>query len=124
MIEDVTLTVLVVDDDPAFRGLASRILAELGFETIGEAGDTASAMTEAELMRPEAVLVDVGLPDGDGVELARALMALPWRPRVLLTSSDRDAISAVISDDGTSLIPFMAKEDIASKALGPLLARE
>jgi DNA-binding NarL/FixJ family response regulator len=86
-------SVLVVDDDPAFRRLAQRMLAVFDLAVAGEADTVASAITAAGSLRPDAVLVDVGLPDGDGIALARKLTALPWRPRVVLTSSDADAAS-------------------------------
>lgn len=82
---------LVIDDDDGFRGLAKRILAAQGLHVCAEAATAKGAMNLALALRPEAALVDVGLPDGDGVELARELAALPWAPRVLLTSSDGDA---------------------------------
>src|ERR671931_556203 len=86
--------VLVVDDDPVFRSLARRMLIADGLVVVGEADSVASAMTAAHALRPAAVLVDVGLPDGNGIALARRLTALPWRPRVVLTSTDPDAASS------------------------------
>jgi DNA-binding NarL/FixJ family response regulator len=50
-------------------------------------------MAAADALRPAAALVGIGLPDGDGVALTHALIALPWRPRVVLTSTDPDAAS-------------------------------
>jgi len=84
-------SVLIVDDDPAFQSLAGRLLADCGLAVAGLAGTAGAAMTEAARLRPDAVLVDVGLPDGDGIALACELAALPWRPRILLTSSNADA---------------------------------
>ncbi len=123
MIERVAVSVLVVDDDPAFRDLASRMLSELGCEEIAEAGDAATAMRQAELKRPQAALVDVGLPDGDGVELARRLAALSWSPRVLLTSSDKDAPHGLGSQDAERGLTFVAKEDLVNGSLAELLSR-
>ena len=75
----VTPYVLVVDDDEAFRGLAARLLARLGIGEVVQAGTVAAALAAAERLQPVAALVDVGLPDGDGVELAARLVAAPWR---------------------------------------------
>src|SRR4051812_7289785 len=86
-------SVLVVDDDAAFRKLARRMLTALGLGVVGEAGTVAAATAAALDLRPDAVLVDVGLPDGDGIALARELADLPWRPRIVLTSTDADAAS-------------------------------
>jgi CheY-like chemotaxis protein len=113
-------SVLVVDDDPAFRRLAQRILATFGLALAGEADTVASAITAAGSLRPDAVLVDVGLPDGDGITLARQLTQLPWRPRVVLTSSDADAASAkdVRSSGAAAFVP---KDELPNAALSRLL---
>ena len=86
-------SVLVVDDDPVFRDLARRLLAADGLEVVAEAESLAGALDAAHALRPDAVLVDIDLPDGDGLTLARRLSALPWRPRIVLTSTDPDAAS-------------------------------
>ena len=80
-------SVLIVDDDPTFRALASQLLADHGFEIAGEVDSVADALATALRVKPSAALVDVELPDGDGFALARELAALPWRPRILLTST-------------------------------------
>jgi CheY-like chemotaxis protein len=81
-----TPTVLVVDDDPEFRELAGRLLTSSGLTVVGEAGSIAAALAAASRLQPSSVLVDVELPDGDGIALARQLAALPWGPRIVLTS--------------------------------------
>jgi len=91
MIARMPRAVIVVDDDPVFRGLARRILTACGLEVVGEASTVKDALAMAEALEPDALLVDVGLPDGNGIDLAQQLTALPWRPRVVLTSSDPDA---------------------------------
>src|SRR3954454_19513068 len=85
--------VLIVDDDPKFRELACRILNASGLSVVGEAESIQAAGAAASELRPDAILLDVMLPDGDGVTLARELAALPWSPRVVLTSSYADATS-------------------------------
>jgi DNA-binding NarL/FixJ family response regulator len=87
-------SVLVVDDDAAFRVLATRILATIGLSVAGEAETAAAAIAAAMELEPDGILVDIGLPDRDGLALARDLVALPWRPRVVLTSIDADAANA------------------------------
>jgi DNA-binding NarL/FixJ family response regulator len=112
-------SVLVVDDDPAFRRLAHRLLAAFGLAVAGEADSVASAIAAAESLRPGAVLVDVGLPDGDGIALAGRLTALPWRPRVVLTSTDAEAASA--SDVSASRVEaFVPKDRLPNAALNRL----
>lgn len=83
-------SVLVVDDDAEFRALASRILTGWGHRVVGEAGTVAQALRTAIDTQPDLAVVDVGLPDGDGLSLARQLRSLPRPPRVVLISSDAD----------------------------------
>lgn len=108
---------LIVDDDPAFFALAGRILADLGLAVVATAPDAAQALEAVQDSRPDAVLVDIGLPDRDGIDLAYELSELPWRPRVLLTSSDSEAFVAIETRDGRPRLPFIAKEELASEAL-------
>jgi DNA-binding NarL/FixJ family response regulator len=114
-------TVLVVDDDPVFRGLARRTLVEDGLTVVGEADSVASARAAAHDLKPDAVLVDVGLPDGDGITLARELTALPWRPRVLLISTDP---AAATPEDvrSSGAVAMIAKDGLPDASLKRLLA--
>jgi DNA-binding NarL/FixJ family response regulator len=114
------LSVLLVDDDPAFRLLARRLLAAIGLAVIAEADTAAGAMTVAARLEPEAALVDVGLPDDDGLSLARRLVDLPWQPRVVVCSVDADAASA---DDvqRSGARAFIHKADLPDAPLRMLL---
>jgi DNA-binding NarL/FixJ family response regulator len=115
------MSVLVIDDDRVFRGLARRMLDACGLVVVGEAGSVATGVAAAMELRPAAALVDVGLPDGDGIALARTLSELPWGPRVVLTSTDPDAISA---DDvrRCGADAFIAKHELPNAPLARLLA--
>jgi DNA-binding NarL/FixJ family response regulator len=113
--------VLVVDDDPAFRRLAVRVLAAFDLGVAGEAATVAAALAAAVTLRPTGVLVDVGLPDGDGITLAGQLSSLPWRPRVVLTSSDMEAASdGDVDRSGASA--FVPKDQLPNAALDQLFA--
>jgi CheY-like chemotaxis protein len=116
----VRVSVLVVDDDARFRGLAARTLTAHGMIVVGQAATVAEAVELVAALRPDAVLVDVGLPDGDGLTLARHLAALPWRPRIVLTSSDRDATT---HEDALAAgaVGFVAKDDVPDASLARLL---
>ncbi len=114
--------VLVVDDDPDFLVLAARVLGEMGVQVVLTANDAAGAVGEVNAKRPDAALVDVGLPDRDGIDLARELTELPWGPQIVLTSTDPDAGRVIDLLDGT--IPFIPKEELASGTLRQLLTGE
>lgn len=120
IIAEMSASVLIVDDDPAFQGLASRLLAECGLAVAGRVDSARAAIEAAGRLRPDAVLLDIGLPDGDGIALARELAALPWRPRVLLTSSNADAAGP--SEVRRSLAEaFIPKSQLPNAALDRLL---
>jgi CheY-like chemotaxis protein len=114
------LSILVVDDDAEFLALATRVFDAMGMEVVATAEDAASAVTAASTSKPQAALVDVGLPDRDGIELGRQLAALPWRPRVVVTSTDNDA---EIEARAVPL-PFLPKEDLTTERLRDLLGAE
>jgi DNA-binding NarL/FixJ family response regulator len=113
----------VVDDDPEFRELAGRLLAASGLAVVGEAGSVAAARTAALQLKPSAVLLDVELPDGDGLALARELVVLPWRPSIVLTSIDADITTA-----GEARLAgaraFVHKADLPDAPLAQLLGAE
>ena len=83
-------TVLIVDDHPAFRASATTLLQAEGFDVVGEAADGASALRAVTRLRPEIVLLDIQLPDLDGLAVAEQLAAVPNAPAIVLISS-RDA---------------------------------
>jgi DNA-binding NarL/FixJ family response regulator len=118
-----TRSVLVVDDDPAFRELAARLLVASGLAVVGEAEGVAGALAAAARLEPSAVLVDVELPDGDGVALARELAALPWQPRVVLTSIDGD-ITTTAEAQRAGARAFVNKTDLPHAPLARLLGGE
>ena len=89
------LRVLIVDDQALVRtGFRLILEAEDDLEVVGEAADGAAAVRLAEELRPDVVLLDVQMPELDGLEAARRILA-PGRahqPKVLmLTTFDLDA---------------------------------
>jgi DNA-binding NarL/FixJ family response regulator len=111
-------SVLVVDDDPSFRRLAARALRSWGYAVVGEVATFADAVDSAIALRPDAALVDIGLPDGDGFELAQRLTGLSRPPRVVLISSDSDAANEAIARR-MGAAGFVPKDEL----LGPSLRR-
>lgn len=106
-------TVLIVDDHPSFRRLARRLLEDAGFEVVGEAADGASAVAAARARKPDAVLLDVVLPDMSGFDASRQLAGLRPRPIVVLTSSrSRADLGPGIGAAGADA--FVAKADLTA----------
>jgi len=115
-------TVLVVDDHPGFRELARTLLEEGGYRVVGEAGDGVSALAAVRSLHPDAVLLDVHLPDTDGFALAAALGLERPAPRVILTSSDEDGeAGSLLRRCGAS--GFVAKATLADAPLAAMWER-
>jgi len=113
-------TILIVDDDPRFRAQARDVLEADGFVVIGEAVDGASGLEAAQTVRPEFVLLDIGLPDVEGFEVAKALSVDGPPPWVVLTSS-RDARAYGRRLTNGHALGFIPKERISGPAIRALV---
>jgi DNA-binding NarL/FixJ family response regulator len=107
--------ILIVDDDRRFRAIARALLEADGFEVVGEAADGRTGLEAARALSPEVVLLDIQLPDVDGLEVARQLSAEDG-PAIVLTST-RDA-----SDFGSDLFRsgargFVPKGELSAERL-------
>jgi DNA-binding NarL/FixJ family response regulator len=114
-------TVLIVDDHAAFRASARALLQAEGFDVIGEAADGAEALRAVRVLQPEIVLLDIHLPDLDGLAVAEQLAAAPDAPAVVLTSS-RDAAAygpRVLTVPARGFIP---KSALSGEALAALVS--
>jgi len=86
------IRIVVVDDHILFReGLVAIIRPEPGIEVVGQAGTVKEAVELVNLLKPDIVLMDFGLPDGTGVDATRAIMQdYPECKIVFLTMSEED----------------------------------
>ena len=113
-------SVLIVDDHEDFRASARALIELEGFEVIGEAADVVGALAAVAALRPNIVLLDIQLPDGDGFSAAEQLAMLPDPPKVVLISS-RDAASYGPRLVQTSARGFLPKSALSGKALAALV---
>ncbi|MEV4596778.1 response regulator [Amycolatopsis sp. NPDC049253] len=105
-------TALIVDDDTGFRRAARRLLAARGFEVVAEAADAGQALAAVRAHHPDCVLLDLHLPDTDGLTaaLALALAASPApAPRILVISTEP---------------PDFAPSDLAALGIVALVAKD
>jgi DNA-binding NarL/FixJ family response regulator len=116
-------TVLIVDDHASFRQQARALLEAEGYVVVGEAPDGHSAIELAGALRPEIVLLDIGLPDLNGFEVARQLMGGRTPPAVVLTSS-REAATYGPRLAASPAVGFIAKDELSGPALAALVARD
>jgi DNA-binding NarL/FixJ family response regulator len=120
---DVPTRVLLVDDDPHFRRQARRMLGDMGLKVAGEAENMEAAVAAAQQLQPDAALVDVTLPDGDGLALSLLLRGLRCRPRIVLTSGDRTATTSV-GAHRAGAEGFVPKDELPTDKLRALLEGE
>src|SRR5919199_2373385 len=92
-------TTLVVDDHPLTRDALAALLAQNGFDVVGQASDGEEAVSSARRLQPELVLLDLSMPGADGLTaLPRLREAAPEAEIVVLTASgDDDNLLAAIS---------------------------
>lgn len=108
-------TVLVVDDDADIRDVVCIALAQAGFQ-VEEAGDGRAALTAAERLKPDLIVLDIGLPEMDGLEVCRTLRVTSDVPILFLTAQG-DEIDRIVglemgADDYLSK-PFSPREMVA-----------
>ena len=109
--------VLVVDDQADFRRAALDVVrATDGFEALGEAASGEEAVVLATELNPELVLLDVRMPDMDGIETARRLSTLrPAALIVLISIDDPSELSVEVGSCGAAAV--IRKRDFGSDAL-------
>ena len=113
-------TILIIDDDPRFRLQARELLEADGFVVVGQAVDGASGLEAARSLRPDFVLLDIGLPDVEGFAVARDLAVDEQPPRVVLTSS-RDARAYGRRLKSRDFLGFIPKEQVSGAAIRALV---
>ncbi len=85
------LTVLVVDDDFRVAAIHVAYVERVpGFRVVGQAHTAADALAMAQSLRPDVVLMDIYLPDGDGLQVTRDLLDTPPSPAVIMISAASD----------------------------------
>jgi two-component system response regulator EvgA len=114
-------SILIIDDHSTFRVQARAILEADGYNVIGEAADGTSGLAAARSLRPDLVLLDIGLPDVEGFEIAGALAVDGPPPFVVLTSS-RDASAYGPRLASSRVIGFVPKDELSGDAIRALTA--
>jgi DNA-binding NarL/FixJ family response regulator len=101
------MRVLVVDDHPLFReGLRARIMRDTGLQVVEEAGTAAEALLKAQELEPDLVVVDISLPDKNGIQLAQEIRSLHPETRIMIVSmySDIDDVLDALHAGATGYV--------------------
>lgn len=114
------ITVFLVDDHEVVRrGVAASLSDEPDITVVGEAASVAHAKARIPALRPDVVLLDLRLPDGNGVELCRDLLsALPGLKCLMLTAhtEERAMLDAVLAGASGYIV-----KDLKSGSLAPVI---
>jgi DNA-binding NarL/FixJ family response regulator len=117
----VSLRVLIVDDNAPFRAAAHALLEAGGFQIAGHAAAGAAAVAESVAVRPDVVLLDIGLPDVDGFTVCRRLRAvLPDVVVVLCSVRDADCYGDAVAR--SAAVGFLPKSQLSAERLAAMLS--
>jgi CheY-like chemotaxis protein len=114
-------TVLIVDDHDTFRATARLLLESEGFHVVGEAENGETAIQKAAELTPDLVLLDVQLPDIDGLQVSRRVTEAPGgHPAVILVSSrDVGDYGPLVAASGA--LGFVTKAELSGERVRALL---
>ena len=112
-------SVLVVDDSAPFRVTARALLEARGYRVVGAVADGSAALAAVEALQPDAVLLDINLPDADGIAVAGRLARAGGPTVVLISTLDGAVMHGAIERSGAR--GFLAKGELTSPRLVELL---
>ena len=108
------IRVLIVDDEIFFRQVLRDILEKIGFTVVAEAADGGEAVEKFRSSRPHVVIMDIYMPEMNGIEATKKMIALNSNAKVLVCSaSDYDSDTQAALDVGAKSVlmkPFVPKE--------------
>lgn len=115
------LRCLLVDDSSAFCDAASVLLQREGITIVGVASNTVAAVREARVLRPDVILVDIGLGDESGFDLARLLTGEGQHgPEVIMISAQAETDYVELIADSPA-VGFLAKSDLSAAGIARVL---
>ncbi len=114
-------TILIVDDHASFRTIARLVLESEGFVVVGDATSGEAGVAETVRLNPDVVLLDIGLPDIDGFEVAARLRTAGVGSEIVFTSSrDASDFGPLLGEFGAR--GFIAKAELSGETLRALVA--
>jgi two-component system, chemotaxis family, protein-glutamate methylesterase/glutaminase len=104
------IRVLIADDSAFMRKvLHSILLAERGFEVVGEARDGREAVAQTEALKPDVITMDINMPHVDGLQATEQIMSTNPRPIVIVSSESREGAEITLKALELGAIDFVAK---------------
>jgi len=116
--------ILIVDDEVFSRKVLRDLLEKIGFSVVAEAADGSEAVEMFRALRPHVIIMDIYMPEKNGLEATREMLAIDKNAKVLACSAsgfDYDSQAALEAGaKGIILKPFVPKEiyESVKKVLG------
>ena len=114
------LRCLLVDDNDAFLKAASLLLEREGLTVVGVASSIAEALRQARALRPDVILVDIGLGNESGFTLARLLARDDQSADVILISTGAEADYVELITESPA-VGFLAKSELSAWRIDRIL---
>jgi DNA-binding NarL/FixJ family response regulator len=110
-------TILIVDDHPLVReGLKSILIPAIEYEVVGLAGNARDAIQMVQNLKPDLVLLDLGLPDKSGLELSREILSISPPTRILIVSM-HSKVDYIVKAFQAGATGYMTKESATERLL-------
>jgi len=110
-------TILIVDDHPLVReGLKSILKPATEYEVVGQAGNARDAIQMVKRLKPDLVLLDLGLPDKSGLELSREIRSISPPTRILIVSM-HSKVDYIVKAFQAGATGYMTKESATERLL-------
>jgi len=110
-------TILIVDDHPLVReGLKSILKPATEYEVVGQAGNARDAIQMVKRLKPDLVLLDLGLPDKSGLELSREIRSISTPTRILIVSM-HSKVDYIVKAFQAGATGYMTKESATERLL-------
>ncbi len=109
------MNILICDDEPLGRERLSRLVIEAGHHVVGQAPNGLDALAKVSEFHPDVLLLDVRMPEMDGIQCAEALTGLQNPPAVIfVTASDQHAIEAFQKQAIGYLLKPVNRDDLSA----------
>lgn len=111
--------ILVVDDAKVIRMVIKRLLTQQGYEVVGEAGNGREALEKYKELKPDAVTMDIIMPEVDGIQGLKEILAFDKQAKVIMISAidQRDSLTDAIRNGATDYVVKPFEDDRMVTAL-------
>ena len=118
--------ILVVDDAKVIRMVIKRLLTQHGYQVAGEAGNGREALEKYKELKPDAVTMDIIMPEMDGIQGLKEILAFDKQAKVIMISAidQHDSLTDAIRNGATDYVVKPFEDDRMVTALKNIFGEE